>query len=159
MAYDYQTEEQPRLEIKKVSAAFSVSGQLEPNYIPELQAAGVKTLICNRPDFEVAGQPAHADIERRAREAGMQVHYLPVVHDTINHQNVEDFAALLNASPTPIHAWCRSGLRSITLWSLVQIKNGGEPAVQVATATRLGFDFRSFLDKFAAVIAYLRTRN
>lgn len=144
------------MEIKKVSPEFSVSGQLEPAAIPELQAAGIKTLICNRPDFEAPGQPAHADIEARARAAGMQVHYLPVVHDTINSQNVDDFAALLRGATFPVHAWCRSGLRSITLWSLAQIKGGADPAAQVANATRLGFDFRSFLDKFAAVIAKLR---
>ncbi len=144
------------MDIKKVSDQFSVSSQLEPDAIPALQAAGIKTLICNRPDNEAPGQPAHADIDRRAREAGMQVHSLPVVHDTINRQNVDDFAALLKDATFPVHAWCRSGLRSITLWSLAQIKAGGDPAAQVATATRLGFDFRSFLDKFAAVIAKLR---
>lgn len=144
------------MDIKKVSDQFSVSSQLEPDAIPALQAAGIKTLICNRPDNEAPGQPAHADIERRAQAAGMRVHYLPVVHDTINNQNVDDFAALLKGATFPVHAWCRSGLRSITLWSLAQIKAGGDPAAQVATATRLGFDFRSFLDKFAAVIARLR---
>jgi sulfide:quinone oxidoreductase len=144
------------LEIRKVSDQFSVSGQLEPESIAALQAEGVKTLICNRPDNEAPGQPAHADIERRALAAGMEVRYLPVVHDTINAQNVEDFAALLKSTPAPVHAWCRSGLRSITLWSLAQIKAGSDPAAQVATATRLGFDFRSFVDKFAAVITQLR---
>jgi sulfide:quinone oxidoreductase len=144
------------LEIRKVSDEFSVSGQLEPDAIATLQAAGVKMLICNRPDNEAPGQPAYAELARRAADAGMTVHYLPVVHDTINEQNVEDFATLLNDAATPVHAWCRSGLRSITLWSLAQIKSGADPAAQVATATRLGFDFRSFLDKFAAVIAQLR---
>ena len=144
------------MDIKKVSDQFSVSGQLEPDAIPALQAAGIRTLICNRPDFEAPGQPGHADIARRAQEAGMQVHYLPVVHDTIDARNVEDFAALLKSATFPVHAWCRSGLRSITLWSLAQIRAGGDPAAQVANATRLGFDFRSFLDKFASVIAKLR---
>jgi sulfide:quinone oxidoreductase len=144
------------LEIRKVSDQFSVSGQLMPDALPALQAAGVRTLICNRPDHEAPDQPAHALIEQRARELGMEVHYLPVVHDTINAQNVEDFAALLRSSAAPVHAWCRSGLRSITLWSLAQIKAGADPSAQVATASRLGFDFRSFLEKFAAVIACLR---
>jgi sulfide:quinone oxidoreductase len=144
------------VEIKKVSDEFSVSGQLTPEALPELQAAGVRTLICNRPDFEAPDQPPHAAIAQRARELGMHVHYLPVVHDTIDKRNVDDFEALLKDAEFPVHAWCRSGLRSITLWSLAQIKAGAAPASQVETATRLGFDFRSFLDKFAAVIARLR---
>ena len=81
------------------------------------------------------------------------MHYLPVVHDTIDTQNVENFAALLQDAEYPVHAWCRSGLRSITLWSLAQIRTGADPAAQVATASRLGFDFKPFLEKFAPIIA------
>ena len=144
------------MEIRKVSDRFSVSGQLEPEAVPALAASGVRTLICNRPDREAPDQPERAAIEQRARELGMQVHYLPVVHDTIDGRNVEDFAALLDGAAFPVHAWCRSGLRSITLWSLAQIRAGGDPAAQIEQATKLGFDFRSFPDKFAAVIARLK---
>jgi sulfide:quinone oxidoreductase len=144
------------LEIRKVSDQFSVSGQLVPDAVPALKAAGVRTLICNRPDHEAPDQPERAAIDARARELGIAVHYLPVVHDTISNQDVEDFAALLKDASYPVHAWCRSGLRSITLWSLAQVKAGGDPATQVATASRLGFDFRSFPDKFAALIGKLR---
>ncbi|MEY4641054.1 MAG: hypothetical protein RLZZ227_1048 [Pseudomonadota bacterium] len=146
------------VEIRKVSPEFSVSGQLAPESLPELKAAGIHTLICNRPDREAPDQPEYAVIERHARELGMQVHYLPVVHDTINEKNVEDFVDLLKGSTFPVHAWCRSGLRSITLWSLAQVKAGNDPATQVDNATRLGFDFRSFPDKFAPLIARLRSR-
>ena len=55
-----------------------------------------------------------------------------------------------------MHAWCRSGLRSITLYSLARIATGADPATQAAQAAQLGFDFRSFPDKFAAVIAELQ---
>ena len=144
------------MDIRKLSDQFSVSGQLVPEAVAALRDAGVRTLICNRPDHEAPDQPEHAAIDRRARELGMAVHYLPVVHDTINAQNVEDFAAILKEANTPVHAWCRSGLRSITLWSLAQIKDGGDPTLQVANASKLGFDFRSFLEKFAPLIAKLR---
>ena len=106
------------MEIRKVSGEFSVSGQMTPEAVDELKAAGVRTLVCNRPDREAPDQPDHAAIDARARALGLDVHYLPVVHDTINTRNVEDFAALLQQSEAPVHAWCRSGLRSITLYSL-----------------------------------------
>ncbi len=144
------------MDIKKVSDQFSVSGQLVPEAVAELHAAGVKTLICNRPDREAPDQPLHADVDKRALELGMQVHYLPVVHDTISAADVDAFAALMASAATPAHAWCRSGLRSITLWSLAQVKAGGDPNAQVIKATRLGFDFRSFRDKFAQIIARSR---
>ncbi|HEY0960954.1 MAG TPA: TIGR01244 family sulfur transferase [Pseudomonadales bacterium] len=144
------------MEIRKVSDEFSVSGQLTPEALPALKAAGVRTLICNRPDREAPDQPDRVMLEERARALGMEVHYLPVVHDTINARNVEDFAALLRQSAAPVHAWCRSGLRSITLYSLSRVKEGADPVAQVANAAQVGFDFRSFPDKFAPVIAELQ---
>lgn len=146
------------MEIRKVSDEFSVSAQLTPEAIDELKAAGVRTLICNRPDREAPDQPDRALLNERARALGLEVHYLPVVHDTISARDVEDFAALMQKSPTPVHAWCRSGLRAITLYSLAQIRAGGDPAEQVAKAAQAGFDFRSFPDKFAPVIAELRSK-
>lgn len=144
------------VEIRKVTDQFSVSGQLVPDALPALKAAGVRTLICNRPDHEAPEQPEFAAIAARARALGIDAHYLPVVHDTIDARNVEDFAALLQDAAYPVHAWCRSGLRSVTLYSLAQIRAGADPATQVERAARLGFDFRSFRDKFAALIARYR---
>jgi sulfide:quinone oxidoreductase len=141
------------MESKRISDHFTISGQLSPDDLAELQAAGVKTLIGNRPDNEVPGQPPHADIEKRAKELGIAVHYLPVVHDTINSNDVNAFAAILDSAEQPVHAWCRSGLRSIALWSLAQIKAGADSKVLVDKATQLGFDFRSFQRRFAPVIA------
>ena len=108
--------------VKQVSSSFSVSDQLTPDDVDTLAANGVRTLVCNRPDGEVAGQPSFADISKRAAQHGIGMHYLPVVHDTINSHNVRQFAAELQASAAPVHAWCRSGLRSITLWSLAQLQ-------------------------------------
>lgn len=146
------------MEIRNVTDAFSVSGQLTPEAVDELKAAGVRTLICNRPDGEAPDQPPHAAIDDRARALGIDVHYLPVVHDMIDARNVEDFAALLQKCTAPVHAWCRSGLRSITLYSLAQVKAGADPAAQMAKAAQLGFDFRTFPEKFAPVIAELRSK-
>lgn len=144
------------MEIKRVNDSFSVSGQLTLADLPALQTAGVKTLIGNRPDGEVAGQPAHAELAAAAAAHGMAVYYLPVVHDTINSVDVEQFAALLASSNGAVHAWCRSGLRSVTLWSLAQVKQGADPAALAAQASALGFDFTSFATRFAGVMAELR---
>lgn len=144
------------VEIRKVNDTFSVSGQLVPEALPALKAAGVRTLICNRPDHEAPDQPEYAAIAERARALGIDVYYLPVVHDTIDARNVEDFAALLQDAAHPVHAFCRSGLRSITLYSLAQVRAGADPEAQVEQATRLGFDFRSFRDKFAQLLARYR---
>ena len=141
------------MEIKTVSADFSVSGQLVSEDLTALRKAGIKTLICNRPDQEVAGQPSCADLTELARGQGIAMYYLPVVNDTINSNDVNTFTTIFNTAEKPVHAWCRSGLRSITLWSLAQVKHGADPSAVVTQAQGLGFDFRSFTKRFAAVIA------
>jgi sulfide:quinone oxidoreductase len=144
------------MEIKRVNQQFSISGQLGLADLPALQAAGVTTVICNRPDAEVAGQPAQSALAATARQLGLQFHYLPVVHETINSVDAGAFAALLQASPGPVHAWCRSGLRSLTLWGLAQVKAGTAVTDVVEQAGRLGFDFSSFPGRFAGVMDELR---
>lgn len=141
------------MDIKKVTEDFSVSGQLAPEDITALHEAGIKTLICNRPDQEAAGQPAYADLAAQARAHGMAIHLLPVVHSTINSNDVNTFASLLDTAEKPIHAWCGSGLRAITLWSLAQRKSAADNANLIMQAQGLGFDFKSFTSRFAPVIA------
>lgn len=140
--------------IKQISSSFSVSDQMTPDDVDVLAAKGVRTLICNRPDGEAAGQPSFADISERAAQHGIAMRYQPVVHDTINSHNVRQFAAELQ-NGAPVHAWCRSGLRSVTLWSLAQLQQQGDADSLVAQATAQGFDFASFKQKFAGVISEL----
>jgi len=142
--------------IKQVSSTFSVSDQLMPDDVDALAAAGVRTLVCNRPDGEAAGQPTFAAVSERAAQLGISMRYLPVVHDTINSEDVRKFTVdLQTAGANPVHAWCRSGLRSITLWSLSQLQQGGDADALVTQANTLGFDFAGFKQKFADVIAEL----
>jgi len=143
------------MEIRKVSDTFSISDQLTPADVERLAAAGVKTLVCNRPDGEVANQPAHAEIDARARELGLSTHYLPVVHDFINSADARAFARILQDAAQPVHAWCRSGLRSMALWGLAQVKAGTDTASVLATATQVGIELGTFSKRFAPVIAEL----
>ncbi len=141
------------MDIKKVSDHFSVAGQLTVDDLAAVQAAGIKTLIGNRPDGEAPGQVLNADIAKRARELGLAVHFVPVMQDTINSNDVNAFAHILTSAEQPVLAWCRSGARSLTLWSLAQIKGGGDSAPLVSLGNSLGYDFHTFTQKFAGVIA------
>jgi sulfide:quinone oxidoreductase len=143
------------MDIKRVAEGFSVSGQITAADLQELRALGVKTLVCNRPDNEAQDQPLFTEFAAQARELGMTAIYLPVVHDTINSNDAAAFAALLAGAERPVHAWCRSGLRSIALWCLASIKDGADSAALVEKATALGFDFLTFHSRFAPVIAEL----
>lgn len=140
---------------KQLSPEFSVSDQISAQDIKLLAESGVLTLICNRPDKEAADQPEYAELAAAASAAGMKCVQLPVVHDTINSSQVSAFAQLLASAQAPVHAWCRSGLRSTALWALARIAAGDPEQAIVDAASAQGFDFSTFGSKFRSVIAEL----
>ena len=144
------------MEIKTISSGFSVSDQITVDDLNILMDKQVKSIICNRPDNEAEDQPSIQALEQEAAQHQIEIHYLPVVHDTINEKDVHEFELAFNNTAKPVHAYCRSGLRAITLWSLMQIKQGTAVADVVAVAQQAGFDFSKFTSKFAALIESLR---
>jgi len=132
-------------DIKRVSRDFSVSAQITEKDVHELARLGVKSLICNRPDGEAADQPNFSEIESAAAQAGMALAYLPVVSGNFSAADIADFLAALHRLPAPTHAYCRTGTRSITLWSLAQRQQGRQPQELLEIAGKLGYDLSSAL--------------
>ena len=62
------------MEIKRINDHVSVSGQISPDDIPALKAAGFTTIVNNRPDGEAPDQPSGAEIEAAAKAAGLAYH-------------------------------------------------------------------------------------
>lgn len=143
------------MEIKRVTEGFSVSGQVTFEDLQELRALGVKSLICNRPDNEAPDQPTFAELSAQAQALGMTAIFIPVVYDTINSNDVRAFASALADAEQPVHAWCRSGQRSLALWCLASMKDGADSKTLVEQAAALGYDFTTFAARFAPVIAEL----
>jgi uncharacterized protein (TIGR01244 family) len=105
------------LALQRLAAEISVSPQLEPTAMNEAAAAGFKSIINNRPDFEGGpAQPTSAAIEAAAHAAGLQYAFLPVAGNYQSEQEIARFAELLATLPKPILAFCRSGMRSGNLW-------------------------------------------
>ncbi len=132
-------------EIKQVTGAFSVSAQLTEADVQGLAARGVKALICNRPDGEAADQPNVAEIETAASNAGIEFAYLPVVSGAVKDKDVSDFLAAIQKLPSPVHAYCRTGTRSITLWALSQRRLGTGVNQLLELASAQGYDLSSAL--------------
>jgi sulfide:quinone oxidoreductase len=147
------------MQLKPVNENFLVAGQLDPNDLAAIAAQGIRTLICNRPDNEQPGQPACAEISKRAAGLGITTHYLPVVHTSIDSRAVRSFTALLQTENAPVLAWCRSGQRSLVLWCLSRIQLGDDHATVLAQAKNLGFDFSNLPAAFAGVIAELTSSS
>lgn len=104
------------MEIRHLSDGFAVSGQIAPADLPEIARLGFKTIICNRPDGEGAGQPSFQAVADRAQELGLATAYVPVAPTGVTFEDRQSFAETLRRSPQPVLAYCRSGNRSATLW-------------------------------------------
>ena len=105
------------LTLQALDADVSVAPQLGPEAMAEAMAAGFRSVINNRPDFEAGPtQPTNASVEAAARAAGLEYAYLPVAPNFQSPEEVARFRELIDTMPKPILAFCRSGTRSGKLW-------------------------------------------
>lgn len=112
------------MEYRQISEDYSVSGQITSDEIAAIKAAGFKSVICNRPDNEQAGQPSAGEIKAAAEAAGLAFRYIPVVSGQITGDNVKDQARALSELEGPVFAYCRSGARCTNLYGLIQQSKG-----------------------------------
>jgi uncharacterized protein (TIGR01244 family) len=113
-----------------------VSGQLQPQDMRELAAAGYVAVVNNRPDGEALfGQPRTADLKRAAEAAGLVFLDLPFSGPRATVEQVRAFADLLAERPGRVVAYCKSGLRSSLLWGALAIAQG-KPLDEVLGAAR-----------------------
>ncbi|MGF1503482.1 MAG: TIGR01244 family sulfur transferase [Paracoccaceae bacterium] len=136
------------MDIKTITPALSVSPQIAPGDIAAIKAAGFRAIICNRPDGEGADQPTHEEIDRAARAAGLETRYLPVTTGKVQDADATAFGTALRDLPGPVLAYCRSGMRSATLWSLSEAKT--RPMAEILGATKAaGYDMNGVARRIA----------
>ncbi len=124
----------------QVTETFAVAAQLDAADFASAAAAGFTLVVNNRPDGEQPGQLTDAQAQAAAAAAGLAYKAAPV-SGMPSPATVEAMAALLEAHPGPILAYCRSGTRSITAWALAQAMRGEIAADDlVAAAARAGYD-------------------
>jgi len=106
------------LSFKALSNDVSAAPQLGPEAMAEVAAAGFRSVINNRPDFEGGpDQPTSASVEAAARAAGLEYEWLPVAPNVHSADEINRFAELLATLPKPVLVFCRSGARSSRLYS------------------------------------------
>ncbi|WP_426193176.1 TIGR01244 family sulfur transferase [Massilia sp. DWR3-1-1] len=128
--------------IHYLAPGLSVSEQILPAQLAALKAAGFRAIICNRPDGEGADQPLFAQIARDAHALGIEAHYLPAESGKVTDEQGRAFGALLAQLPQPVLAYCRTGMRSTTMWALSQAATTPLPQI-VDAARNAGFDMKS----------------
>ena len=127
------------MEFRKINDDITVSPQITAADLPGIAAAGYRSIICNRPDGEGADQQTFDEIDAPAREAGLVARYLPVVSGKVQDGDAEAFGTAMRELPGPVFAYCRTGTRSATLWSLSQAKVLTPPQILAATKAA-GYD-------------------
>ncbi|MDL2336794.1 MAG: TIGR01244 family sulfur transferase [Pseudomonadota bacterium] len=129
------------MDIRPLTGELSVSPQVFAADMGSVAAAGFRSIICNRPDGEGSDQPGYSEIEQSAAQQGLQMRYLPAESGKVTDEQGRDFGALMAELPKPVLAFCRTGMRSTTMWALSQ--SGQLPLPQIIeTAARAGFDLK-----------------
>lgn len=108
------------MEYRQITDDYSVSGQITPEEVAAIKAAGFKSVICNRPDDEQPGQPSADSVKAAVEAAGLAFRYIPVISGQMTGDNVADMAEALDEMDGPVFAYCRSGTRCTNLYMAIQ---------------------------------------
>ncbi|PIE14028.1 MAG: TIGR01244 family phosphatase [Rhodobacterales bacterium] len=127
------------MEIRQLSDEIAVSPQITAKDVAAIAKAGYRAIICNRPDGEAPDQPSANAIARAAKKAGLAFRDLPVDKGIVTDANAGDMKTALMELPGPVLAYCRTGTRSATAWSLAVADTRPLPEILEA-ASAAGYD-------------------
>jgi sulfide:quinone oxidoreductase len=97
----------------------AIAGQISPDQLPEIGAAGFKSIICNRPDGEGGpSQPSADEIKAACQPLDIAFAYLPVSPFGGTPAQAIQLGTLLETLPTPVLVYCASGGRCMGLVGL-----------------------------------------
>jgi|SRR6185312_9398923 uncharacterized protein (TIGR01244 family) len=132
-------------DFRKVTEDFSVAPQIALADVARAKAEGFVLLINNRPDGEAPDQPPSEAFEAAAKAAGLAYAHIPVRGGPTQDQ-VEAQRQLLAGTDGPVLAWCRSGTRSITTWTIGEALAGTRSRQElIQLAAGAGYDLSGLL--------------
>ncbi len=136
------------MDARRINDQLSVSPQLGLADLALAAEAGFRAVICNRPDGEGPDQPTFEEIEAAARAVGLEARYIPVTQGVVREEDAAAFGKAMADLPKPVLAYCRSGTRSATLWSLSEAQS--RPLTEILAATKAaGYDMAGLARRIA----------
>lgn len=105
--------------VSRIDDQFSVTGQITPDQIPAVSAAGFRSIVCARPDNEEGGQPSFDLVAREAEKHGLQIVHIPV-SGMLGEGQIIRFHQAMEQLPRPVLGYCRSGARAASLYATLQ---------------------------------------
>jgi sulfide:quinone oxidoreductase len=136
---------------RQVADEFFVAPQLVAADFPAARAAGIRTVINNRPDGEAPDQLSDAEARELAAANGLDYAFVPVVSGRMGPDDVAAFQAAIIGHAGPHLAYCRSGTRSCHIWAFATA--GARPVDEtIKAAAAAGYDLaptRAILERLA----------
>jgi uncharacterized protein (TIGR01244 family) len=126
--------------LMELSPGLTAAGALTADNIEALAAAGVKTIVNNRPDNEDPGQLPAEDARALCAAHGIAYHHIAFVNATLTRDHIDAFEKVLMSGSHPMVAHCRSGTRSTMIWALTRVRQGDDATALVALGARNGVD-------------------
>lgn len=125
--------------MRKIDEGMFVSGQVRPEEVSGLAAAGVTMIVNNRPDGEQFGQPTSDALEQAVRAAGLDYRAIPV-RGGFSQEQVDAMREALEGAQGSVLAFCAAGVRSIFLWALARHQAGDDGEEIMRKAAEAGYD-------------------
>jgi uncharacterized protein (TIGR01244 family) len=118
-----------------------VTGQIVPDDLADLRAAGFTWLVNHRPDGEEPGQPPASEIGRAGALAGVRVVHAPArgLPDAAAVLATRDVLDGLKPDDKAVF-FCRSGMRSAAAWAMAERLAGAEAGPLRTAAAAAGYD-------------------
>ncbi|MDO4998314.1 MAG: TIGR01244 family sulfur transferase [Neisseria sp.] len=136
------------MSIYQLTENLYIAPQLSEADAEQAKQLGIKTVICNRPDGEEAGQASFEQVQNWLANTDAQTfHHQPVVASQISAADVAQFQQLLQNSDTPTLAYCRTGTRSSLLWAYHAVQNGISVEDAIAAAAKAQVNLSSFAER------------
>lgn len=115
------------MDVKYIAKNYAVAPQISAAGVAWLAGAGFANVICNRPDGEEPGQPSAADIGAACSAAGIGFHHIPLTSMQVVTEDAARLQRVLDESPGPVLAYCRSGQRAVAIYEATSTPANGDP--------------------------------
>lgn len=138
------------MDMRQITPRFFAAPQISPQDMAEIAAAGIKLVLCNRPDMEVPPSHQCAAIQTAAEAAGLTFAFQPLTHHTMTEDVIAANRAVMDACDGPVLAYCASGTRSTIAWALAAAQD--VPVQQIIEAAGAGgYDLRNLEPTLVAI--------
>lgn len=136
---------------KSLCDQMSVGPQIALEDLPEIAAAGFRTVVSCRPDGEEEGQLTAAQIAEAAAAQGLAFAHVPVVPGQLGPEQAAAFDAAIAELPQPVFGFCRTGARASMLWALNRCGCGTLDAdAALGRAADAGYDISALRPRLEA---------